>query len=174
MFVDCADFPRGRRRRPNIPFLPSIFSMAFFDWACLLSPWTAVFLPKVAVFLILRPILMYRNTMIVMGMMKNMNEENSKRKGGVGIIVQNADSGIVWKVKRRIGGFFGKRKLKDSIFVKGLLSTAQKAKARNKRYADCSRLRAFYCLRVFWLCLGTNVYSSELRERDWNLNAGSL
>lgn len=58
--------------------------MAFLDCACLLSPCTAVFLPKVAVFLILSPIRTYRKIMMAMGMMKNSSDENSNRNGGDG------------------------------------------------------------------------------------------
>ncbi len=76
---------------------PNILRMAFFDWACLLSPCTAVFFPKVAVFRILNPMRTYRKTMMVIGTMKNSREENSKRNGGAGWIVQNADSVRVWK-----------------------------------------------------------------------------
>lgn len=69
--------------------------MAFLDWTLLLSPWTAVFLPNVAVFRIRNPIRTYKKIMMVIGIMKNRNDENSNRNGGVGWIVQNADSGMV-------------------------------------------------------------------------------
>jgi hypothetical protein len=76
--------------------------IALLDWACLLSPWTAVFLPNVAVFRIRRPILTYRKIMMVMGMRKKNRNDDSKRNLGVGEMVQKADSGIVYGRKEKI------------------------------------------------------------------------
>ena len=77
--------------------LPNIFKIARFDCTCLLSPCTAVFFPKEVVLRIRKPIRKYRKIIMVIGIKKKNRNEVSNRNRGVGVIVQNADSGIVCK-----------------------------------------------------------------------------
>lgn len=77
----------------NKQLLPSILTMDFFDWICLVSPWTApcICLPSecLELCLIWSPILTYSIIIITIGTRKNKSELNSYMGTPVGTFLSN-------------------------------------------------------------------------------------